>query len=168
MTAVVRPATEDDLEGLTGVLVDCVDGGASVSFLPPLAPDRAREFWRGVAADAARGGRALLVAEDGDGIAGTVQLVLDMPENQPHRADVAKLLVHRRARGRGVGEQLVRAAEDEARRRGRTLLVLDTTTGNAAERLYLRLGWQRVGEIPGFALDADRRPSPTTVLYREL
>ena len=164
----VRPGTAADLDGLTGVLVDCVDGGASVSFLPPLDPARARAFWGGVLQGAAAGRRALLVAEDEHGIAGTVQLVLDMPENQPHRADVAKLLVHRRARRRGVGELLVTAAEAEARRRGRTVLVLDTTTGNAAERLYTRLGWQRAGEIPNFALDADRRLSPTTVMYREL
>ena len=124
---------------LADVLIDCVEGGASVSFMHPLPHDRAVEFWRSVAAGVAAGERALLVAEDADGICGTVQLVLQQPENQPHRADLAKMLVHRRARRQGLGAALVRAAERTAHECGKTLLVLDTITGGEAERLYERL-----------------------------
>src|SRR6185436_734143 len=133
------------------VLIDCVDGGASVSFMHPLTRARAEAFWRRVAAGVAAGERALLVAEDAHGFCGTVQLLLDQPENQPHRADLAKLLVHRRARRRGLGEALMRAAENTARDCGKTLLVLDTASPEA-ERVYERLGWVRVGVIPGYAL----------------
>lgn len=156
------------VESLTDVLLDCVEGGASVSFLQPLTRDRARAFWQHVAAGVAAGDRALLVAADENGICGTVQLVLALPENQPHRADVAKMLVHRRARCRGLGEALMRAAEDTARACGRTLLVLDTVTGSAAERLYQRLGWVRVGEIPRYALLPAGGFCSTTVFYRDL
>jgi GNAT superfamily N-acetyltransferase len=150
------------------VLVDCVDGGASVSFMHPLARDHARRFWSQVADGVARGERALIVAEDAGGIAGTVQLVLAQPDNQPHRADVAKMLVHRRARRQGLGEALMRAAERVARDCGKTLLVLDTVTGGDAERLYARLGWQRVGVIPDFALWPRGGLCATTVFYRRL
>src|SRR5438477_5910064 len=140
------------IDGLADVLIDCVEGGASVSFMHPLPRDRAVAFWRRVAHGVAVGERALLVAEDARGLCGTVQLVLDLPENQPHRADLAKMLVHRRARRQGLGAALMRAAEDTARECGKTLLVLDAVTGGDAERLYQRLGWQRVGVIPGYAL----------------
>jgi GNAT superfamily N-acetyltransferase len=151
------------------VLLDCVEGGASVSFMLPFTPQRAQAFWRRVAEGVARGERALLVAEDEDGrIVGTVQLVLDQPENQPHRADLAKMLVHRRARRRGLGEALMRAAEATARECGKTLLVLDTVTGGDAERLYARLGWQRVGSIPDYALLPQGGPCATTVFYRRV
>ena len=156
------------IDALAAVLIDCVEGGASVSFMLPLTRERAVAFWRKVAADVAAGQRALLVAEDGEGICGTVQLVLDLPENQPHRADLAKMLVHRRVRRRGLGEALMRAAESMARECGRTLLVLDTVTGDAGERLYARLGWTRVGVIPRFALMPDGAPCATTYFYRDL
>ena len=159
---------EEEIEGLADVLIDCVEGGASVSFMHPLARDRAVAFWRRVGQDVARGARALLVAEDARGVCGTVQLVLDLPENQPHRADLAKMLVHRRARRRGVGAALVRAAEATARECGRTLLVLDAVTGGDAARLYERLGWVRVGDIPGYALFPRGGLCATTVYYREL
>jgi GNAT superfamily N-acetyltransferase len=159
---------DPEIEGLADVLIDCVEGGASVSFMHPLARDRAVAFWRRVGQDVARGARALLVAEDARGVCGTVQLVLDLPENQPHRADLAKMLVHRRARRRGVGAALVRAAEATARECGRTLLVLDAVTGGDAARLYERLGWVRVGDIPGYALFPRGGLCATTVYYREL
>jgi GNAT superfamily N-acetyltransferase len=134
----------------------------------PLAPPKAQAFWRGVADDVAAGERALLVAEDDTGIVGTVQLVLEQPENQPHRADLAKVLVHRRARRQGLGTALMRAAEQLARDCGKTLLVLDTVTGSDAERLYARLGWVRVGEIPDFALLSHGGLWGTTVFYKKL
>lgn len=156
---------EAQLRGLAAVLVDCVDGNASVSFMRPMSIDNAERFWRGVVEGAARGERALYVAEDAEGIVGTVQLVLDLPENQPHRAEVAKMLVHRRARRRGVGKRLMQAAEQGAREAGKTLLVLDTASADA-ERLYERSGWVRCGSIPGFALLPDGTPCATTFFYR--
>jgi len=156
-----------DLAALAGVLADCVEGGASVSFLQPLGRERALAFWRRVAASAAAGERVLLVAEDEGGICGTVQVILDLPENQPHRADVSKMLVHRRARRRGVGEALMRAAEAAARDHRRSVLVLDTAS-DEARRLYERLGWIRVGDIPAYALLPDGTPCATTYYYREL
>ena len=138
-----------------------------MSFLAPLTRDRATQFWRRMASEAAAGDRALLVAEDGEGICGTVQLLLALPENQPHRADVSKMLVHRRARRRGVGEALMRAAEAAARERGRTVLVLDTASDDA-RRLYERLGWVRVGDIPAYALMPDGMPCATTYYFRAL
>jgi len=156
------------IPALASVLVDCVDGGASVSFMPPMGAARAERFWARVADAVAVGERALLVAEDADGIAGTVQLLLAMPENQPHRAEVAKMLVHRRARGRGVARRLMLAVEALARDEGRTLLLLDTVTGSIADRLYTCLGWQRVGEVPNFALMPDGSPCSTTFFYKSL
>ncbi len=156
------------LLGLGALLIDCVDGGASVSFMHPLTPERADAFWQGVAVGVAQGERALLVAQDELGIVGTVQLVLAQPDNQPHRADLAKMLVHRRARRQGLGAALMRAAEDLARECGKTLLVLDTVTGGDAERLYARLGWQRCGVIPGYALWPRGGLCATTYFYREL
>lgn len=159
--------TAAELDALAEVLVDCVAGGASVSFMHPLAFERARAFWQQVAQDVARGERALLVADDAHGPCGTVQLVLAQPENQPHRADLAKMLVHRRARQRGLGAALLAAADAEARRHGKTLLVLDTASPEA-ERLYLRAGWQRCGSIPGYALLPHGGLCATTFYYREL
>ena len=158
---------ETEIAALAGLLVDCVEGGASVSFMAPLTIERAAAFWRRMAADAALGKRVLLVAEDERGICGTVQVVLDLPENQPHRADVSKMLVHRRARRRGLGEALMRAAEAAAREHGRTVLVLDTAS-DEARRLYARLGWVRVGDIPAYALLPDGTPCATTYYFREL
>ena len=156
------------LEGLVEVLLDCVEGGASVSFMQPLTRERATAFWRKVAAGVAARERALLVAEDDRGVCGTVQLIFDLPENQPHRADVAKMLVHRRARRNGLGEALMRAAEKTARECGKTLLVLDAVTDGDAARLYARLGWVRVGDIPNFALYPQGGYCSTTYFYRNL
>ena len=156
------------IDELAGVLIDCVEGGASVSFMHPLPRDRAVAFWRRVAQGVAAGERALLVAEDARGLCGTVQLALDQPENQPHRADLSKMLVHRRARRQGLGAALMRAAEATARECGKTLLVLDAVTGGDAERLYERLGWERVGAIPGYALLPQGGLCDTTVFYRNL
>lgn len=156
------------IEGLADVLIDCVEGGASVSFMHPLPRRRALEFWRRVARGVTAGERALVVAEDAAGVCGTVQLVLDQPENQPHRADLSKMLVHRRARRRGLGVALMRAAEATARECGKTLLVLDTVTGGDAERLYEQLGWVRVGVIPRYALMPQGESCDTTVFYRDL
>ncbi|BDU68387.1 N-acetyltransferase [Geothrix oryzae] len=159
---------EAQIDGLASLLIDCVEGGASVGFMQPLTRDRATAFWRRIARGVAAGERALLIAEDAHGICGTVQLVLDLPENQPHRADLAKMLVHRRARRQGLGAALMRAAEGTARDCGRTLLVLDAVTGGEAARLYAGLGWVRVGEIPGYALFPQGGPCSTTVFYRDL
>jgi len=155
------------IDGLADVLIDCVEGGASVSFMHPLARERAVAFWRRVGQGVAAGERALLIAEDARGVCGTVQLVLEQPENQPHRAELAKMLVHRRARRQGLGEALMRAAEDTARECGKTLLVLDTASADA-ERLYERQGWVRVGVIPDFALLPHGGLCGTTVYYRNL
>jgi GNAT superfamily N-acetyltransferase len=152
---------------LADVLLDCVEGGASVSFMLPMARETALGFWRKVADGVARGERTLLMAEDADGIAGTVQLITDMPENQPHRADVAKLLVHRRARGAGIGRRLMEAVEEAARGQGRRVLVLDTAS-DTAERLYERLGWQRVGVVPDYALLPDGALCQTVFYYKHV
>ena len=160
--------TDQQVQELAELLIDCVDGGASVSFMLPLPMAKARDFWRRVADGVVRGERALLAAEDAKGIVGTVQLVLDQPENQPHRADLVKMLVHRRARRQGLGAALMRAAENLGRECGKSLLVLDAVTGGDAERLYARLGWQRVGVIPGYALFPHGGLCATTYFYREL
>lgn len=159
--------SEAQIEELADLLADCVEGGASVSFMLPLGRDKALAFWRGVADGVARGERALMVAEDSTGILGTVQLVLAQPDNQPHRADVSKMLVRRRARRRGLGEALMRHAEQVARDCGKWLLVLDTASPDA-ERLYQRQGWQRVGVVPDFALMPDGALCDTTFYYRKL
>lgn len=164
----VHAPSDAELQALAALLLDVVDGGASVSFMAPLDPRAALDFWRGVGAGVANGERALLVAEDATGIVGTVQLVLRQPDNQPHRADLAKMLVHRRARRRGLGAALMRAAEALASDCGKTLLVLDTVTGGDGERLYASLGWKRVGSIPNYALFPDGQPCATTVFYRDL
>jgi len=158
----------DAIRGLSEVLIDCVEGGASVSFMAPLTRDRADAFWSEVIAAAARGERLLLLAEDPGGrIVGTVQVVFAQYENQPHRADIAKMLVHRAARRRGVGEALLARAESLAQQAGKTLLVLDTASGDA-ERLYAKKGWQRCGVIPGYALLPHGGLCDTTVFYRTL
>jgi len=153
---------------LAGMLIDCVEGGASLSFMHPLSRDCAEDFWRRVALGVVAGEKALLVAEDSQGLCGTVQLILGQPENQPHRADLAKMLVHRRARRQGLGAALMLAAEATARECGKTLLVLDAVSGGDAARLYERLGWVRVGEIPGYALMPRGGLCSTTYYYRDL
>ena len=169
----VRRVMPDEADGvidaLADVLIDCVEGGASVSFMWPLPRERALAFWRGVAEGVARGERLLLVAEEAGGrIVGTVQLILAQPDNQPHRADVAKMLVHRSARRRGIAGQLMRALDAAAREAGRTVLVLDTVTGGEAERLYARAGWQRVGVVPNYALMPEGGYCATTFFYKLL
>jgi len=159
---------ETDVAQLAAVLIDCVEGGASVSFMHPLDSARAAEYWRLQADDVRRGARVLFVASDTSGIVGTVQVVSAWPENQPHRADVEKMLVHRRARGRGIGSALMRAAEEAARACGKTLLVLDTATGSEAERFYQRLGWMSAGTVPDYALWPRGGFCDATFYYRKL
>jgi GNAT superfamily N-acetyltransferase len=157
-----------EIQGLSDVLIDCVEGGASVSFMLPMSRAKADTFWRNAAASVARGERVVLSAEDETGsIVGTVQVILAQPENQPHRGDLAKMLVHRRARRRGIGAALLVAAERSALDAGKTLLVLDTASDDA-ERLYARQGWQRCGQIPNYALLPDGRPCATTYFFKSL
>jgi len=163
----LRTLSEANIAGLAELLIDCVEGNASVSFMHPLSLGKALDFWRQVADGVARGDRALCIVQDGLGPVGTVQLILAQPENQPHRADLSKMLVHRRARRRGVGAALLRAAEQIARASGKSLLVLDTASSDA-ERLYAKLGWQRCGVIPGYALLPRGGFCDTTVFYRTL
>lgn len=163
-----RPVSDADLNELAALLADAVDSGSAVSFLAPLPRERAIEWWRGVL-EGADERAAFLVARDGNGIVGTVQMHPAWPPNQPHRADIAKLIVHRRARGRGIGARLMEAVESAARAAGFTLLTLDTKRGDTAERLYRRLGWTEVGVIPNYAVDPDgRTPHDTVVFYREI
>jgi GNAT superfamily N-acetyltransferase len=159
----------ESVSALSSILVDCVNSGASVGFMQPMSHEKATAFWHMVATGVDRGERTLLVAtnESGD-VVGTVQFVNAGPENQPHRADVVKMLVHSSARRRGVAQRLMRALEDEARAAGRTVLVLDTVTGSAAEQLYLRAGWHRVGDIPDYALMPDGPRCSTTFFFKKL
>jgi len=157
-----------EIASLGDVLIDCVDGGASVNFLLPMTRAKADAFWQGVAEGLARGDRRLLVAEESPGrVIGTAQVLLRVPENQPHRGELAKMLVHRSARRRGVGARLLRAAEAAAAASGKTLLVLDTASDDA-ERLYAREGWQRCGTIPDYALFPDGRYCDTVIFYKAL
>lgn len=151
---------------LGAVLKDCVDGGASVSFMADVTLSEAIAFWEGVAASQEKDARSVLAAEDDEGIFGVVEVIPAGAANQPHRGDVAKMLVHRRGRRRGVAQALMGEVEAAARDMGLTLLVLDTVTGGDAERLYARLGWARVGDIPGYALMPDGAPCSTTVFYK--
>jgi GNAT superfamily N-acetyltransferase len=163
----LHAVSDAEIDGLAEVLIDCVEGGASVSFMHPLSRERAMAFWRHVAQGVAAGERALIVAEDAQGVCGTVQLVLAQPENQPHRADLAKMLVHRRARRHGLGAALLRAAEAAARDCGKTVLVLDTASAEAA-RLYERGGWHKVGAVPDYALLPRGGLCETIFYYRQL
>jgi GNAT superfamily N-acetyltransferase len=157
-----------EIQGLSDVLIDCVEGGASVSFMLPMSRAKATAYWRDIAAGVARGERMVLAAEDAAGaIVGTAQVVLAQTENQAHRGDLAKMLVHRRARRRGVGAALLAAAERSALRAGKTLLVLDTASADA-ERLYARQGWQLCGQIPNYALWPDGSPCATTIYFKPL
>jgi GNAT superfamily N-acetyltransferase len=156
------------LDGLAAVLADSVAGGASVSYLAPFSEAQARAEFEAMAADAERGRRVLLGAFAEGRLVGTVQVILALPPNQPHRGDIAKLLVHRSARKRGIAQLLMERAEAEARAEGKTLLVLDAVTGDDAERLYARLGWTKVGVIPGYALYPDGRPCDTTIFWKSI
>jgi GNAT superfamily N-acetyltransferase len=156
------------LGSLGDVLVDCVEGGASVSFMTPFSRAQAEEFFSGVIGQVELGNRILLAAFVGGELAGTVQVVTALPPNQPHRAEFAKLLVRRSARGRGVARLLMEYGEECARMAGKTLVTLDTVTGSTAERLYLRLGWTKAGVIPNYALYPDGRFCDTTIFWKDL
>ena len=168
----IRRLEGDDLrgqlDGLAAVLHDCVESGASVSYMAPFSHDDARRAFEGFAADVEEGSRVLLAAFDDGEVVGTVQIVHAWPPNQPHRAEIAKLLVRRSARRRGIAWQLMEHAERVARAQGKTLLVLDTVTGDPAEFLYERMGWNKLGVIPNYALYPDGRPCDTTVFWKSL
>jgi GNAT superfamily N-acetyltransferase len=157
-----------NLDGLAAVLVDCVAGGASVRYMAPLSHEEARAAFAAIADDIEHGRRILLAAFADGVLVGTVQLHLAVQPNSPHRAEIAQLLVRRSARRRGIAQRLMAEAEREARVEARTLLVLDTVTGDDAERLYERLGWTRVGVIPDYALYPDGRPCATTIFWKTL
>ncbi len=162
-----RPASGRDIQALAGVLVDAVDSGASVSFMAGLTLEEADSWWRlKLAALGERG--AVLVAREGGEIMGTVMLEPAWAPNQPHRAEIAKLLVHRGARRQGVGEGLMTAVERRAVEAGFTLLTLDAVLGDNAERLYRRIGWTEAGVIPGYALYPDGRPCDTVIFFKRL
>jgi GNAT superfamily N-acetyltransferase len=163
----IPPATDEDIRGLAEVLTDAVASGASVSFMESFDSERAADWWRQTIASM-RERTIFLVARDAEGIVGTVQVQPAWAPNQPHRGDVAKLLVHRRARGKGVGAELMRSVETHARDAGYTLLTLDTVRGDAAERLYEREGWTRVGVIPDYALYPDGTFCDTVIFYKKL
>jgi GNAT superfamily N-acetyltransferase len=162
------PVAETALDQLASVLVDCVEGGASVSFMSPFSHAEALAYFRKVAASIAAGDIVLLAARLDGRIVGTVQLGLDTPPNQPHRADIKKMLVHRSARSRGIGAALMAQAEEEARRNGRWLLVLDTVPGENGHRVYQRAGWTQSGIIPDYALFPNGRPCDTAVMWKRL
>jgi GNAT superfamily N-acetyltransferase len=170
VVALTARETHEQAGVLADILIACVHGGASVSFMAPLSREKAEAFWHDVARAVDRMERRLLAATESNTgrLLGTVQVYLKQPENQPHRGDVAKMLVHPEARRQGIGGKLMRAAEDAARAAGKTLLVLDTATGGDAERLYERLGWIRAGIIPDYALWPDGRLCSTTIFYKGL
>ena len=163
-------STRREQAALIALLRDVVDDGGSVGFLPPLSEEDAREYWESVAAAVKGGGRLLWVAREADGgtigpIVGTVQLDLEKRANGNHRAELIKLMVHTRARRRGVGRALMLVAQDTARRLGRSTLVLDTRQGDPSEALYRSLGWTCAGAIPRYALSADGELHATALYY---
>ena len=162
------PIADAALDQLANVLVDCVAGGASVSFMAPFSLTDGLAFFRKIASSVAAGETVLIAAKLDGRIVGTVQLGLDTPPNQPHRADVKKMLVHRAARSRGIGAMLMAAVEEEAKKRGRWLLVLDTVPGMSGYRLYQRAGWTESGVIPNYALMPDGALCDTAVLWKRL
>jgi GNAT superfamily N-acetyltransferase len=162
------PISDAVLEQLASVLLDCVEGGASVSFMAPFTQEQGLAFFRKVANSVVAGDTVLLAAKLDGKIIGTVQLGLDTPPNQPHRADVKKMLVHRSARGRGVGADLMARVEEEARKLGRWLLVLDTVPGDNGYRLYRRAGWTESGIIPDYAMFPDGRLCDTALFWKRL
>jgi GNAT superfamily N-acetyltransferase len=161
------PVSDSDLRALAELLVDAVESGAAVSFLAPLSAERAEAWWRKTI-EVSDARAVFLVARDAGAIAGTVQLHPAWAPNQPHRAEIAKLIVDRRVRRTGLGTQLMQAIEQEARRAGFTLLTLDAKRGAAAEHLYRQLGWTAVGAIPRFAFDADGTPHDAVIFYKHL
>lgn len=156
------------IEGLIALLRDAVAGGASVGFLPPLDAAEARRYWEGVIGELGAGERILLAARDAGGLAGAVQLALPAKPNASHRADVQKLLVHSRARRAGLGRALMAELERAAGAAGRSLLVLDTRQGDAAERLYRAIGYREAGVIPAYARSADGALAGSVFFYRRL
>jgi GNAT superfamily N-acetyltransferase len=158
----------EQLDALARVLADCVAGGASVGYLAPFSQAEARAVYEDYVRDAERGRRIILGAFLDGELVGTAQLVLSVPPNQPHRADVARVLVHRAARRRGIAQRLMEHLEREARAEGKSLLVLDAVTGGDAARLYERTGWNTVGVIPGYALYPDGRLCDTTVFWKAI
>jgi len=162
---VARPQTR---AMLSDILIEVVAHGGSVSFMHPLAPESADAFWDAALAAAARDARIILGAWDGELLVGTVTLLLDWPPNQPHRAEIAKLMTRLSHRGRGVAAALMRAAEAMAVRCGRTLLVLDTATEGGAAGLYERLGWRLAGEIPDFALKPHGGLTGTLIYWKRV
>jgi GNAT superfamily N-acetyltransferase len=168
IVALDAPIADAALEQLADVLADCVEGGASVSFMSPFPHQQALAFFRKVTGSVSAGDTVLLAARLDGRIVGTVQLGLDTPPNQPHRADIKKMLVHRSARGRGVGAALMARVEAEARRHGRWLLVLDTVPGESGHRLYLRAGWTQTGLVPDYALFPDGRLCDTAIMWKRL
>jgi len=161
------PAVDSDVRALAELLVDAVESGAAVSFLAPLTRQRAEEWWRGVLSTSLAAS-VFLVARDATGIVGSVQLHPAWAPNQPHRAEIVKLIVHRRSRRTGLGSRLMQAVEAAARGGGFTLLTLDAKRGEAAERLYRHLGWIAAGTIPRYALDPDGTPHDAVIFYKEL
>ncbi|MBI2679456.1 MAG: GNAT family N-acetyltransferase [Candidatus Solibacter usitatus] len=159
---------ERHIESLADLLIDAVDSGASVGFLPPLARSEAFHYWRGVIAALREGRRVLLVAAEGEFIQGSVQLDLETRANGSHRAEAMKLFVDRRARRRGLAKALMAALEDTARGLGRTLLLMDTRKGGEAEKLCESLGYTRYGEVPGYARSGSGELHATVFFYREL
>lgn len=158
----------DEIEALAEVLVDCVQSGASLGFMLPYGLVEARLFWREVTESVRGGSTILLVAKLEGEIVGSVQLGLAPRPNQTHRADVMKLLVHRKARGKGISRRLMDALEDEAIKRGRMVLVLDTATDSDAERIYEKFGWSRVGVIPNYARFPNGPLCATTLFYKQI
>ena len=163
----VANASADIVSQLAALLMDALDSGAGVSFMPGLTLAQAEAWWRGIL-DGASSRTVVLVARDEAGVVGTVQLQPAWAPNQPHRGDVAKLIVDRRGRRRGIGRALMHELERYARDERFTLLVLDTCKGSAAERLYTSLGWTRVGEVPNFALNPDNSWCDTVFFYKQL
>ncbi|WP_297122863.1 GNAT family N-acetyltransferase [uncultured Enterobacter sp.] len=169
ITSLTRDGILSHIDALSAVLDNCVRGGASVSFMLPFTPEKARAFWLGVAESVGRGERTVLACfDEQNALIGTVQLITDQPENQPHRADVAKLLVHDKARRQGAAMALMEALEAQAREQGKSVLMLDTATGSGAETFYQRAGWQKAGEIPRYALMPDGEMIATSLFYKFL
>jgi len=156
------------LPQLAALLQDAVDSGASIGFLPPLTSEMAEDYWTGALKEVAQGSRFLLVASEAGEIMGAVQLELATRQNALHRAEVQKLVVHRRFRNRGIARLLMSAVESAAREAGRTLLVLDTQRGSAAEQLYAKYGYTRAGIIPQYARSAAGALEDTVLFYRLL
>lgn len=161
-------AARQNHAALSEILADCVAGGASVGFMWPYSHDDAHRWWNGVIEAVGRDDTVLFGAFLDGRLRGTLQLGLNTPPNQPHRGEVKKLLVHRAARGRGLASRLMSLMEEEARSRGLSLLTLDTLTGSDAERLYMKLGWTKLGIIPDYAMFPDGRLCATSVFWKAL